>query len=101
MPIPSKARNKNRYEKVGENPAAKLANEYHRIEIISGILRPTRSASQPEPTAPTNLSQRVTDRTKATLLSGTLNSCEIGTMRSRNMVKSKASRVQPIQAAPK
>ena len=33
--------------KVGEKPAAKLLSEYHRIEIISGILRPTRSATGP------------------------------------------------------
>ncbi len=34
--------------KVGEKPAMKLQIEYHRIEIISGVLRPMRSASQPE-----------------------------------------------------
>src|SRR6516225_10673740 len=99
MPMPSSARKMNRYVNVGEKPAAKLASEYHKIEIISGILRPTRSASQPEPTAPTRRSHNVTDSTKATLVSGTWNSCEIGTMISRNMVKSKASSVQPSQAA--
>ena len=57
--------------KVGAKPAAKLLSEYHRIEIISGILRPTRSASQPEPTAPTNLSHNVTDSTNATSVKGT------------------------------
>jgi hypothetical protein len=30
-----------------------LQSEYQRIEIISGIFRPTRSASQPEAHAPT------------------------------------------------
>src|SRR6516165_9903866 len=99
MPMPSSARHTKRTVKFGEKPAAKLASEYHRIEIMSGILRPTRSASQPDPTAPTNLSHRVTDSTNATLVKGTLNSCEIGTMISRNMVKSKASSVQPSQAA--
>ena len=99
MPMPSSARNRNRKAKLGEKPAAKLASEYHRIEIISGILRPTRSASQPEPTAPTSRSHKVTDSTNATSGNGTLNSCEIGTMISRNMVKSKASSVQPSQAA--
>src|SRR6516225_340813 len=99
MPMPSSARHRKRTVKFGEKPAAKLASEYHRIEIMSGILRPTRSASQPDPTAPTNLSHRVTDSTNATLVKGTLNSCEIGTMISRNMVKSKASSVQPSQAA--
>src|SRR5262245_37359436 len=62
MPMPSSARNRKRYVKVGEK-AAKLLNEYQRIEIISGILRPTRSASQPEPTAPTRRSHNVTDST--------------------------------------
>jgi hypothetical protein len=38
MPMPSKARNKNKSAKVGERPAAKLQNEYHRIEIIRGVL---------------------------------------------------------------
>jgi hypothetical protein len=60
---------------------------------------PTRSASQPEPTSPTSLSHKVTDSTNATLLNGTRNSCEIGTMMSRNMVKSNASSVQPNHAA--
>jgi hypothetical protein len=32
----------------GENPAMKLQIENHRMEIISGIFRPTRSANQPE-----------------------------------------------------
>src|SRR6516225_2689773 len=99
MPMPSSARKMNRYVNVGENPAAKLASEYHKIEIINGILRPTLSASQPEPTAPTNRSHNVTDSTKATSVNGTWNSCEIGTMIKRNIVKSKASSVQPSQAA--
>src|SRR5579863_4473438 len=99
MPMPRSARHTNRKTKVGENPAAKLAAEYQMIEIISGILRPTRSASHPEATAPTSRSHKVTVSTNATSVSGTLNSFEIGTMISRNMVKSKASRVQPSQAA--
>src|SRR5215510_4636952 len=53
MPIPSSARNTNKNMKVGEKPAMKLQSEYQRIEIISGIFRPTRSASQPEAHAPT------------------------------------------------
>ena len=48
MPMPSSARNRNSNAKVGEKPAMKLQIEYHRIEIISGVLRPMRSASQPE-----------------------------------------------------
>src|SRR6516165_7206265 len=99
MPMPSSARKMNRYVNVGEKPAAKLASEYHRVEIISGILRPTRSASQPEPTAPSSLSHNVTDRTNATSVNGTWNSCESGTMISRNMVKSKASIVHPSHGA--
>src|ERR1700738_3983955 len=54
IPIPSKVRNTSRNMKVGENPAMKLQIEYQKIEIISGSLRPTRSASQPEATAPTS-----------------------------------------------
>src|SRR5437763_4193446 len=54
MPIPSSVRNTRRKVKVGENPAMKLQIEYQKIEIISGNLRPTRSASHPEATAPTS-----------------------------------------------
>src|ERR1700730_16086249 len=93
MPMPKSARQMNRIMKLGEKPAAKFASEYQTIEIISGILRPTRSASQPEATAPTSRNHKVTVSTKATSVSGTLNSLEIGTMISRNMVKSKASNV--------
>ena len=53
MPMPSRVRKISRNTSVGENPAMKLQTEYQKIEIISGVLRPIRSASQPEPTAPT------------------------------------------------
>src|SRR5579864_2419423 len=99
MPMPSSVRQTNRNMKVGLNPAAKLAAEYQRIEIINGILRPTRSASQPEATAPTSRIHNVTVRTNATSVSGTLNSSAMGFMISRNTVKSNASSVQPSQAA--
>ena len=99
MPMPSSARKKNRKAKVGEKPAMKLQIEYHRIEIISGIFRPTRSASQPDAVAPTSRSHRVMAKTAVTSVSGTLNSLAIGTMISRKTVKSKASSVQPSQAA--
>src|SRR5882762_7498622 len=99
MPIPKRVRNTRRNMKVGENPAMKLQIEYHRIEIISGILRPTRSASQPEATAPTSRIHNVRARIQATPLTGTLNSSAIGFMISRKTVKSKASSVQPSQAA--
>ena len=49
MPMPSNARKKNRKAKLGEKPAMKLQSENQAIEIISGFLRPIRSASQPEP----------------------------------------------------
>src|SRR3984885_16221818 len=71
IPIPSSARNRNRNQKVGEKPAMKLQIEYQRIEIISGVLRPTRSASQPEAVAPTKRSQSVTVKTAVTATSGT------------------------------
>ena len=99
MPMPSSARNRKRNQNAGEKPAMKLQIEYQRIEIISGVLRPIRSASHPEPTAPTSRSHKVTLSKNATSVSGTPNSCEIGTMISRNIVKSNASKVQPSQAA--
>src|ERR1700730_10521122 len=99
MPIPSKVRKINRNIKVGENPAMKLQIEYQKIEIISGSLRPTRSASQPEATAPTSRIHRVSVKTMATSVVGTPNSSAIGLMISRKTVKSKASRVHPSQAA--
>ena len=77
----------------------KLQAEYHAIEIISGFLRPIRSASQPEAVAPTSRIHNVNVNTAVTAVSGTWNSCEIGTMISRKIVKSNASRVQPSQAA--
>src|SRR5246127_3949107 len=99
MPKPSNARNTKRNQKVGEKPAMKLHNEYHRIEIINGMRRPTRSPSQPEQTAPTKRIHKVTVNTIATSVSGTPNSCEIGTMINRKIVKSNESNVQPSQAA--
>src|SRR5216684_2911768 len=99
MPMPSSARNNNRNHRVGENPAMKLASEYHAIEIISGVLRPIRSASQPAPTAPTRRIHKVIVNTNATAVSGTWNSSAIGFMINRKTVKSKASKVHPSQAA--
>src|SRR5215472_6269333 len=99
MPIPRRARNRNKNQNVGEKPAMKLHAEYQAIEIIIGFFRPIRSASQPEAVAPTSLIHKVNVNTAVTSVSGTLNSCEIGTMISRKIVKSKASRVQPSQAA--
>src|SRR5271167_4572177 len=99
MPMPSSARNRNRNQNAGEKAAIKLHTEYHPIEIISGFLRPIRSASQPAPVAPTRRIHRVRVKTAVTAVSGTWNSCEIGNMISRKIVKSNASRVQPSQAA--
>ena len=99
MPMPSSARKKNRKAKVGEKPAMKLQIEYHRMEIISGALRPMRSAIQPAAVAPTRRSHSVTVKTAVTAVSGTPNSWEIGSMISRKIVKSNASSVQPSQAA--
>src|ERR1700732_2869271 len=99
MPMPNNARNRKRNKNAGEKPPMKLQIEYHRIEIISGVLRPIRSASHPEPTAPTSRSHKVTLSKNATSVSGTPNSCEIGTMIRRNIVKSNASKVQPSQDA--
>src|SRR6516164_1753758 len=99
MPMPSNARKKNRNAKLGEKPAMKLQIEYHRIEIISGVFRPTRSASQPDAVAPRSRSHRVTANTAVTAVKGTPNSCEIGSMINRKIVKSKESNVQPSHAA--
>src|SRR5256714_11968868 len=99
MPMPSRARKIARNKNVGEKPAMKFATEYQRIEIINGILRPTRSASHPEATAPTSRSHKVIVKTKATSVIGTPNSWEIGTMINKKIVKSNASRVQPSHAA--
>src|SRR5262249_19822685 len=99
MPMPRRARKTKRNRKVGEKPAMKLQSEYQRIEIMSGALRPTRSASHPEAHAPTSRIHSVMVSTNATSVKGTPNSLETGTMMSRNTVKSNASSVQPSQAA--
>src|SRR6201993_422963 len=99
IPMPSSARKKNRNEKVGENPAMKLHSEYKRMEIISGVFRPIRSAIQPAAVAPTRRSHKVIVNTAVTAVKGTSNSLAIGSMIKRKIVKSKASRVQPNQAA--
>src|ERR1700683_1724717 len=99
MPMPSSARNKKSNAKLGDRPAAKLQIEYHRMEIINGVLRPMRSASQPEPTAPSSRSQRVMVNTAVTSIKGTWNDSAIGTMIRRKIVKSNASSVHPSQAA--
>src|SRR6266478_5449045 len=78
MPMPNKVRNSSRNHRVGEKPAMKLLSEYQAIEIINGVLRPIRSASQPAPTAPTRRIHKVIVRTT---------------------VKSKASSVHPSHAA--
>jgi len=99
IPMPSSARKKNKNAKVGEKPAMKLQSEYQRMDIISGAFRPIRSAIQPAAVAPTKRIHRVIVNTAVTAVKGTSNSLAIGTMISRKIVKSKASRVQPSQAA--
>src|SRR5689334_21126893 len=99
LPMPRSARKRKRKPKVGEKPAMKLQADYQAIESINGVLRPTRSASQPDPHAPTRRIQSVMVKTAATSVRETPNSLEIGTMISRNTVKSNASSVQPSQAA--
>src|SRR5262249_1749495 len=54
IPMPNSARKKNRNAKVGEKPPMKLQSEYQRMEIISGALRPNRSAIQPAAVAPSS-----------------------------------------------
>src|ERR1700719_2853803 len=99
IPMPSSARKKNKNAKVGEKPAMKLQSEYQRMEIISGVFRPIRSAIQPAAVAPTRRIHRVIVNTTVTAVKGTSNSLAIGTMISRKIVKSNASSVHPTQAA--
>src|SRR5215467_3845491 len=99
IPMPSSARIANRNEKLGERPARKLQTEYQRMEIISGARRPMRSAIHPAMVAPNRRMTRVMEKIAVTSMSGTLNSCAIGAMINRKTVKSKASSVQPNQAA--
>src|SRR5437879_12977109 len=77
----------------------KSQNEYQKTQTINCVQRPTRSASQPEATAPSSRTHNVSARIQATSLTGTPNSSAIGFMIKRKTVKSKASRVQPSQAA--
>src|SRR4029453_1472267 len=60
MPMPSSARKKNRKANVGEKPAMKLQSEYHKMEIMSGALRPMWSAIHPAAVAPRSRSQSAT-----------------------------------------
>src|SRR6202051_5335848 len=99
IPIPSSARKKNKNAKVGEKPAMKLQSEYQRMEIISGVFRPIRSAIQPAAGGPTRGIHRVIVNTTVTAVKGTSNSLAIGTMISRKIVQSNASSVHPRQAA--
>src|SRR5580692_1034612 len=99
MPMPSSARKRNSRKKLGARPARKLQTEYQAIEIISGVLRPIRSASHPLAVAPRSRIHSVIVNTAATSGTGTSNSLAIGAMINRNAVKSNASRVHPAQAA--
>src|SRR5262249_6014150 len=71
MPMPRRVGNPNRNKKVGEKPAMKLQIESQKTETISGVLRPIRSASQPEATAPTSRIHKVNVNTIATSVVGT------------------------------
>src|SRR6476661_6027813 len=99
MAMPRRVRKTSRNRKVGENPAMKLQIEYQRMEIINGARRPIRSAIQPDATAATRRIHKVNVPTRATQVSGASNSLAMGTMRTRNTVKSNASSVQPSHAA--
>src|SRR5437879_8881792 len=95
VPMARRGREISRKRKVGEKPAMKLHIEYQKIEIINGVLRPIRSASQPDATAPTSRIHKVSVKTIVTSVVGTWNSSAIGLMISRKTVKSNASSVQP------
>jgi hypothetical protein len=81
--MPKSARNRNKNQNVGEKPAMKLHREYHAIEIISGVFRPIRSHNQPDAVAPNSRIHRAMVKMAATAVSGTSNSCEIGTIINR------------------
>src|ERR1700732_1425743 len=66
MPMPRRARNRNSRKKLGARPARKLQTEYQAIELIRGVLRPIRSASQPLAVAPISRIHRVIVNTNAT-----------------------------------
>src|SRR5258706_723801 len=70
IPMPSSERKKNKNAKVGEKPAMKLQSEYQRMEIISGVFRPIRSAIQPAAVAPTRRIHNVMVNTTVTAVSG-------------------------------
>src|ERR1700756_4953776 len=71
IPMPSNVRKMSKNTKVGENPAMKLQIEYQKIEIISGVLRPIRSANHPEAVAPSSRIHKVSVNTIATSVVGT------------------------------
>src|ERR1700747_2259055 len=99
IPMPSSARKKNKNAKVGEKPAMKLQSEYQSMEIISGALRPIRSAIHPAAVAPTRRIHSVMVNSTVTAVKGNSNSFAMGTMIRRKIGKSNASSVQPSQAA--
>src|SRR5579875_891684 len=68
---PNNARKKKRNVKLGAKPEMKLQNENPRIEIISGTLRPTRSANQPAAVAPTSRIHNKTVSMNAVAVRGT------------------------------
>src|ERR1700732_3268055 len=99
IPMPSSARKKNKNAKVGEKPAMKLQSEYQRMEIISGVFRPIRSAIQPAAVAPTRRSHNVMVNTTVTAVKGTSNSLALGTMIIKKTGKAKSSSSHPTKAA--
>src|SRR5438105_2726955 len=73
--------------------------ENQTIEIISGHLRPKRSASQPATNEPSRRTSRVAVTDAAVEVMVTPNSCAIFGMTRKKIEKSKASSTQPNQAA--
>ncbi len=61
MPMPNSARSPSSIPNVVENPLRHANIEYHRIENISGPLRPQRSAAVPAPMPPITRAKSVTD----------------------------------------
>ena len=95
MPMPRRVRNISSNQKLGARPANRLQTENQAIEIISGFLRPIRSASQPEAVAPISRIHNVRVKTMATSVSGTPKS-----LRNRHHQQQENGEVERIEGPP-
>ena len=95
MPIPNSARIANSIAYDEEKPPRNEKTEYHRIENMSGPLRPHRSAAVPAPMPPaTRKISVIVPSAPASALS-TVKLRWMSTRRNVRMVKSNPSRTHP------